>query len=313
MEKHHKIYIAGHKGMVGSAIQRKLEQEGYHNIITKTSKELDLCNQAAVNHFFDQERPDIVFVVAAKVGGIHANNTYRAEFIYDNAMIAANTIHASYLHRVKKLLFLGSTCIYPKMCPQPIREEYLLTGLLEPTNEPYAIAKILGLKLCESYRKQYGCNFIAAMPTNLYGSNDNFDLENAHVLPALMRKFYEAKIHQLSEVIVWGSGTPRREFLFVDDLADACYFLMHHYDSEQIINIGYGEDITIKKLATEIQRVVGYVGGIIFDTSKPDGTPRKLTDSSKINRLGWYPKTSLTEGIQKTFEWYLSSCHNIRN
>jgi GDP-L-fucose synthase len=299
MQKQDKIYIAGYRGMVGSAIVRKLQKEGFSNLILKSSQELDLRNQQQVATFFEQEKPDYVFLAAARVGGIIANNTYRADFLYENLMIQNNVIHQSYLHKVKKLMFLGSSCIYPKLAPQPLKEEYLLTSSLEYTNEPYAIAKIAGLKMCENYRKQYNCNFIAVMPTNLYGENDNYDLQNSHVLPALLRKFTEAKEKNAPFVEVWGTGNPMREFLHTEDLADACYFLMQNYDGEQFINIGYGEDITIKNLAILIQKIIKYKGEIHFDTSKPDGTPRKLMDSSKIHALGWKAKISLEEGIKR--------------
>jgi len=305
-----KIYIAGHRGMVGSAIMRKLQAEGYRNIITRTSSELDLRNQAAVNNFFEQEKPDYVFLAAAKVGGIMANNTYRGEFLYDNLMIQNNVIHSAKEAGVKKLMFLGSSCIYPKMAPQPLKEEYLLTGELEPTNEPYAIAKIAGIKLCDAYRHQYGCNFISVMPTNLYGPNDNYDLEKSHVLPALIRKFHEAKKHHKDSVTLWGSGTPRREFLHVDDLADACYFLMQTYNEPGLMNIGTGEDLPIKELAMLIKETVGYEGDLVNDLSKPDGTPRKLMDVSKLNAAGWKAKIGLEEGIKRVYEsldnesWY---------
>lgn len=302
MEKNDKIYIAGHRGMVGSAIMRNLQQKGYHNIVFKTSKELDLKNQQAVNNFFEQEKPAYVFLAAAKVGGIVANNTYRAEFIYDNLMIEANIIHAAYVHQVKKLLFLGSSCIYPKLAPQPLKESYLLSGLLEETNQPYAIAKIAGIELCNSYRRQYGCNFIAAMPTNLYGPNDNYNLNNSHVLPALLRKFITAKKNNLPSVELWGSGTPKREFLHVDDLAEACFFLMQNYHEEGLVNIGVGDDITILALAQLIKKITHYNGDIHLNTSKPDGTPRKLLDVSKINNLGWKATISLEEGIKKVYE-----------
>ena len=307
MEKQDKIYIAGHRGMVGSAILRKLQKEGYSNFVLATSAELDLRNQLAVSAFFESQKPDYVFLAAAKVGGIHANNIYRAEFLYDNLMIESNVIHQAYKSGVKKLLFLGSSCIYPKMAPQPLKEEYLLTGGLEYTNEPYAIAKIAGIKLCDAYRYQYGCNFISAMPTNLYGPNDNYDLNNSHVLPALLRKIYEAKLREENEVVVWGTGTPRREFLHVDDLADACYFLMQCYNEEGLINIGVGEDISIKDLAEMIREITGYKGDLVFDTSKPDGTPRKLMDVSKLNTLGWNAKISLKPGIEKVFKEYVQS------
>jgi GDP-L-fucose synthase len=300
MQKANKIYIAGHRGMVGSGLERKLRQEGYNNIVTRTSSELDLRNQQAVNDFFEKEKPAYVILAAAKVGGIHANNTYRAEFIYDNLMIEANIIHASYLNKVTKLLFLGSSCIYPKMAPQPLKEEYLLSGYLEPTNQPYAIAKIAGIEMCDSYRAQYGCNFISAMPTNLYGTNDNYHPENSHVLPALIRRIVLAKKNHEPKVTIWGTGTPRREFLHVDDLADACYFLLQNYNEQGLVNIGCGSDVSIKELAELIVAEVGYKGQLVFDTSKPDGTPRKLMDISKINELGWSPKILLKKGISKT-------------
>jgi GDP-L-fucose synthase len=306
MDAHSKVYIAGHKGLVGSAIYRKLKAEGYQNIITRTSRELDLRNQEAVATFFAQEKPEYVFLVAAKVGGILANNTFPADFIYDNLMIQCNIIHQAYLNGVKKLLFLGSSCIYPKFAPQPIREEYLLTGELEPTNEPYAIAKIAGIKMCQSYNRQYNTNFIAVMPTNLYGPGDNFDLETSHVLPALIRKFHEAKVNNRRYVELWGTGTPRREFLFVDDLADACVFLMKTYNSSDIINIGTGEDLTIAELADLVSKIVDYKGEIKWDNTKPDGTPRKLLDVSKINALGWKAKTGLEEGIRLIYNWYIA-------
>ncbi|MBF2046958.1 MAG: GDP-L-fucose synthase [Elainella sp. C42_A2020_010] len=306
------IYVAGHKGLVGSAIVRTLQANSYHNLLLKTSQELDLRRQTEVEAFFAETRPEYVFLAAAKVGGIHANNTYRAEFIYDNLIMEANVIHSAYQFGVKKLLFLGSSCIYPKLCPQPMREEHLLTGFLEPTNEPYAIAKIAGLKLCENYCHQYGVNFISAMPTNLYGINDNFDLANSHVLPALIRKFHEAKQTQADYVEVWGTGSALREFLFVDDLADALLFLMQHYNSAGFINVGTGEEISIKELALTIKAVVGYSGEIKFDPSKPDGTPRKLLDTSKINSLGWRAKTSLKEGIEKTYEWFTKHHDQVR-
>jgi len=302
MEKSAKIYIAGHRGMVGSAIECKLNAEGYHHLIHRTSSELDLRNQQAVNDFFSIERPDYVILAAAKVGGIHANNTYRAEFIYDNLMMQANIIHASYLNKVKKLLFLGSSCIYPKMAPQPLKEEYLLSGYLEPTNQPYAIAKIAGIEMCDSYRAQYGCNFISAMPTNLYGTNDNYHPENSHVLPALIRRVILAKKNNEPDVTIWGTGTPRREFMHVDDLANACYFLLQHYNESGLLNIGWGEDVSIKELATLIATEVGYTGSLEFDTTKPDGTPRKLMDTTKINNLGWKASIKLKEGISKTIE-----------
>ena len=302
IDKNSKVYIAGHRGMVGSAILRKLREEGFQNFVLRTSGELDLRDQAEVYKFFGEEQPDYVFLAAAKVGGILANNTYRAEFLYDNLMIQSNVIHAAYMQGVKKLLFLGSSCIYPKMAKQPLREEYLLTGLLEPTNEPYAIAKISGIKLCDAYRSQYGCNFISVMPTNLYGPNDNYDLQNSHVLPALMRKFIEAKRSGAPFVELWGTGSPRREFLHVDDLADACYHLMQSYDEAGFVNIGTGEDIPIIELARIIQRVTGYTGEIQLDTSKPDGTPRKLMDVGKLEALGWKYKISLEQGVQKVYE-----------
>jgi GDP-L-fucose synthase len=302
MEKDSKIYVAGHRGMVGSAIQRRLEKQGYTNLITRTSKELDLRDQSAVREFFEAERPDYVFLAAAKVGGIVANNTYRAEFLYDNLMIEANVIHQAYRTGVKKLLFLGSSCIYPKLAPQPLREEYLLTGPLEPTNEPYAVAKIAGIKMCDAYRDQYGCNFISVMPTNLYGPNDNYDLKSSHVLPALLRKFHEARESGDKEVVVWGSGTPRREFLHADDLADACLFLMDNYNEPGLVNIGVGEDISIRELAELIKEIVGFEGAIVFDTIKPDGTPRKLMDVSKLNSMGWQARIPLKEGIKQVYQ-----------
>ena len=300
MEKSYKIYIAGHRGMVGSAIERKLSAEGYNNIIYRTSSEMDLKNQDLVNSFFHVDKPDYVILAAAKVGGIHANNTYRAEFIYDNLMMEANIIHASYLNKVKKLLFLGSSCIYPKMAPQPLKEEYLLSGYLESTNQPYAIAKIAGIEMCDSYRAQYGCNFISAMPTNLYGTNDNYHPENSHVLPALIRRIILAKKNNDPSVVIWGTGTPRREFMHVDDLADACYFLLQNYNQTGLVNIGWGEDVTIKELATLIALEVGYTGSLEFDTTKPDGTPKKLMDTTKLTHLGWKPSINLKEGIRMT-------------
>jgi GDP-L-fucose synthase len=302
MEKSSKIYVAGHRGMVGSALVRKLEQEGYSNIVTRTSKELDLRNQQAVADFFAEEKPDYVFLAAAKVGGIVANNTYRAEFIYDNLMMESNIIHHSYVNGVKKLLFLGSSCIYPKLAPQPLKEEYLLSGYLEHTNQPYAVAKIAGIELCDSYRAQYGCNFISAMPTNLYGPNDNYDLEKSHVLPAMLRKFITAKRNNLPEVELWGTGSPRREFLHVDDLATACLHLMQHYSEQGLVNIGTGEDVTIKELAELIQSITGYDGAIRWNTDKPDGTPRKLMDVSKINRFGWKSTIDLRTGINSIYQ-----------
>jgi GDP-L-fucose synthase len=302
MEKNAKIFVAGYRGMVGSALVRRLEQLGYRNIITRPSSELDLRNQQQVFSFFEQEKPDYVFLAAARVGGIYANNTYRAEFLYDNLLIEANVIHAAYLNKVKKLLFLGSSCIYPRMAPQPLKESYLLTGLLEYTNEPYAIAKIAGIKLCENYRLQYGCNFISVMPTNLYGPNDNYDLAKSHVLPALLRKIHTAKLKNVPTVDVWGSGTPLREFLHVDDLADACLFLMENYNEPALVNIGTETDVSIKDLALLIMKTVGYKGEIKFDSTKPDGTPRKLLDISKLTALGWKPKISLEEGIAMVYK-----------
>ncbi|TND09564.1 MAG: GDP-L-fucose synthase [Bacteroidetes bacterium] len=297
-----KIYVAGHKGMVGSAIVRNLQKAGYTNIISRSSSELDLRNQKAVADFFEKEKPEFVFLAAAKVGGIHANNTYRAEFLYDNLMIQNNVIHAAHLNDAKKLLFLGSTCIYPKLAPQPLKEEYLLTGELEPTNEPYAIAKIAGIKMCDAYRHQYGCNFISVMPTNLYGPNDNYDLNNSHVLPALLRKFHVAKTTAAAAVEIWGTGSPLREFLHVDDMADACVYMMLHADEPGFVNIGTGTDISIKDLALLIKKITGYEGELKFDPSKPDGTPRKLTDVSKLRRLGWKHRIALEEGIRATYE-----------
>ncbi len=302
MNKKDKIYIAGHNGMVGSAILRKLQKEGFTNIVFRTSKELDLCNQQGVKDFFAKENPEYVFLAAARVGGIHANNSFRADFIYQNLMVQNNVIHSSYENKVKKLLFLGSSCIYPKLAPQPLKEEYLLTGLLEHTNEPYAIAKIAGIKTCDAYRAQYGCNFISVMPTNLFGPNDNYDLNNSHVLPALLRKFHEAKKNKSSFVEMWGSGTPKREFLHVDDCAEACVFLMEKYNDAGLINVGMGEDISIKDLALLIKKIVGYEGELRLDSTKPDGTPRKLMDVSKINALGWKHKTGLEEGIKMVYE-----------
>lgn len=300
-----KIYIAGHKGLVGSAIVRALELKGFTNLVYKTSKELDLRNQAAVEDFFTDEKPQYVFLAAGKVGGIVANNTYRADFLYDNLLIVANIVHAAFANKVKKLLFLGSSCIYPKMAPQPIKEEYLLTGSLENTNEPYAIAKIAGIKLCENYREQYGANYISVMPTNLYGINDNYHHQNSHVLPALIRRFHEAKLSGLEEVAIWGSGTPRREFLYADDLADACLYLMENYNQKEIINIGCGEDVSIKELAETVKEVTGFKGNLVFDTSRPDGTPRKLLDVTKATALGWRYKTPLKEGIRFAYNDFL--------
>lgn len=305
MEKNTKIYVAGHRGMVGSAILRKLQAEGYPNLLVRSSQELDLRNQQAVADFFANEKPDYVFLAAAKVGGIVANNTYRADFLYENLAIQNNVIHQAYLHGVKKLLFLGSSCIYPKLAPQPLKEEYLLTGLLEPTNEPYAIAKIAGIKLCDAYRDQYGCNFISVMPTNLYGYNDNYHSENSHVLPALIRKFHEAKTSGATNVTVWGTGSPLREFLFADDLADACYFLMQEYNEAGLVNIGTGHDLSIKELALLIKEVVGFTGDLVFDTSKPDGTPRKLMDVTKLHSLGWQHRIELKEGLALAYQDFL--------
>lgn len=302
MNKTDKIYIAGHRGMVGSAIERKLRKEGFTNIITRTSKELDLRNQQAVNDFFATEKPDYVFMSAAKVGGILANNIYRAEFIYDNLMIELNIVHACHTNKVKKMLFLGSSCIYPKMAPQPLKEEYLLTGELEPTNEPYAIAKIAGIKLCESYRRQYGDNFISVMPTNLYGPNDNYDPENSHLFASFIRKFTLAKRNNLNEIEIWGDGSPMREFLHVDDMADACIFLMENYDGEEIFNIGTGTDVTVLELAETMKKVSGFNGNFKFDKSKPNGTPRKLMDVSKLTNLGWKAKISLEDGVRMVME-----------
>jgi GDP-L-fucose synthase len=302
MNKDSKIYIAGHRGMVGSAIKRKLEKEGFKNIITRRSSELDLRDQTEVADFFKKEKPTYVFLAAAKVGGILANNKYRGEFLYDNLMIQSNIIHHSYINSVEKLLFLGSSCIYPKLAPQPLKEEYLLTGELEPTNEPYAIAKIAGIKMCDAYRDQYGCNFISAMPTNLYGPNDNYDLETSHVLPALIRKFHEGKINNTKSVQLWGTGSPKREFLHVDDLADACYFLMKNHNEKGLVNIGTGIDISIKELAELIKKIVGYEGELDWDDSKPDGTPRKLMNVDKLNALGWTYKIELEKGISLVYE-----------
>jgi len=312
MDTQSKIFVAGHNGLVGSAIVRARQERGYTNLLLRSSRELDLRNQAAVDDFFATEKPDYVFLAAAKVGGIHANNTYRAEFLYDNLMIEANIIHSAYRHGVEKLLFLGSSCIYPKLAPQPMKEEHLLTGFLEPTNEPYAIAKIAGLKLCENYCRQYGVNFISAMPTNLYGINDNFDLANSHVLPALVRKFHEAKVNGDPTVTVWGTGTPLREFLYVDDLADALIFLMQNYNEVEFVNVGTGQEVSIKDLALTIQAVVGYEGDLVFDTSKHDGTPRKLMDVSRLKAAGWTAKTDLKTGIEKTYAWYLEHQDSIR-
>ena len=302
-----KIYVAGHRGLVGSAIVRNLEDKGYKNIIYRTHKELDLTNQEAVRRFFEEEKPEYVFLAAAKVGGIHANNTYPADFIYDNLMIQNNVIKAAHDFKVKKLLFLGSTCIYPKMAPQPIKEEYLLTGSLEETNEAYAVAKIAGLEMCKFFKRQYGDNFISCMPTNLYGPNDNFDLKNSHVLPALIRKFHEAKVNNSEAVEVWGTGTPLREFLYVDDMADACVFLMENYDGEQHVNIGTGEEVSIRELAETVKEVVGFEGELVFNTEMPDGTPRKLTTVDKLHGLGWKHKVSLDKGIRLAYNWFLEN------
>ena len=311
MELSGKIFVAGHRGMVGSAIVRKLQQDGHKNVLTRTSKELDMRSQAEVNAFFKKEKPDYVFMAAAKVGGILANNVYRADFLYDNITIEANTIHAAYQHKVKKLLFLGSSCIYPKLATQPLKEEYLLTGLLEPTNEPYAIAKIAGIKMCEAYRDQYGCNFISAMPTNLYGQGDNYDLQNSHVIPALLRKFHEAKDQGSSYTEIWGTGSPLREFMFADDLADACVFLMKEYNDKQFINVGTGEEITIKDLAYLVRGITGYEGNIRFDTSKPDGTPRKLMNTARLHALGWKHKTTMQEGLAKAYEYFKQEATSV--
>ncbi len=305
MQKDSKIYIAGHRGMVGSAILRNLTKQGFNNFITRTSSELDLRNQQAVNDFFLAQKPAYVFLAAAKVGGIYANNTFRADFLYDNLVMESNIIHASWKSGVIKLMFLGSSCIYPKMAPQPLKEEYLLTGLLEQTNEPYAIAKIVGIKLCEAYRSQYGCNFISVMPTNLYGIGDNYDLNNSHVLPALIRKVHEAKMANASEVVVWGTGTPKREFLFADDLAEACNFLMKNYDEKGLINIGTGVDLSIADLAAMVKKIIGFNGKLVFDTTKPDGTPRKLMDVSLLHSLGWKHTIDLDEGIHLAYQDFL--------
>ncbi|CAM4143364.1 GDP-fucose synthetase [Bacillus luti] len=307
MKKDSKIYVAGHRGLVGSAILRKLEEQGYTNLVYKTSKELDLRDPRQVEEFFQTEKIDYVFLAAAKVGGIVANNQYPADFIRDNLMIQTNVIDSAYRSGVEKLLFLGSTCIYPKLAPQPLKEEYLLTGELEPTNEPYALAKIAGIKMCESYNRQYGTKYISAMPTNLYGENDNFDLHTSHVLPALIRKFHEAKENNAEFVEVWGTGTPLREFLYSDDLADACVYLMNNYEGNEIVNIGVGEDLSIKELAEKVKATVGFAGELRFDTSKPDGTPRKLVDVTKINALGWKATTSLDEGLKKAYDWFLQT------
>ena len=305
-----KIYISGHRGMAGSAIHRNLKTRGYNNLITRTHSELDLTNQQAVNNFFETQRPEYVFLAAAKVGGILANSTYPAEFIYENIMIEANVIHAAYINGVKKLLFLGSSCIYPRLAPQPLKEDYLLKGELEVTNEAYAVAKIAGIRMCKHYNQQYGMNFISVMPTNLYGPNDNYDLTTSHVMAALIRKFHEAKINSAPRIIVWGTGAPRREFLHVDDMADACVYLMENYDAPDIgefVNIGVGEDLTIRELAELIGDIVGYKGEIVYDTTKPDGTPQKLLDVSRLRRLGWKARISLRDGIEQTYEWYVSN------
>jgi GDP-L-fucose synthase len=307
MEKEAKIYLAGHAGLVGGAILRRLRGQGFNNLVVRSLEELDLRNQAATADFFEKERPEYVFLAAARVGGIHANSTYPAEFIYDNLMIQANVIHQSYVHRVKKLLFLGSSCIYPKLCPQPMTEEYLLEGRLEPTNEPYAVAKIAGIKMCQAYNRQYGTCFISVMPTNLYGPGDNFDGQDSHVIPALIRKFHLAKVSQAKEAVVWGTGTPHREFLFVDDLAAACLFLMENYDDGSIINIGVGHDLTIRELAQTVAEVVGFQGALVFDPSHPDGTPRKLLDVSRITQLGWQAEIPLKQGLQLTYDWFYHS------
>lgn len=305
MEKESRIYVAGHRGMVGSAIVRKLTSLGYTNLLTRTSSDLDLRNQQNVADFFEVEKPEYVFLAAAKVGGIVANNTYRADFLYENLAIQNNIIHGSFLNKVKKLMFLGSSCIYPKLAPQPLKESYLLSGYLEQTNEPYAIAKIAGIKMCEAYRAQYGCNFISVMPTNLYGTNDNYDLINSHVLPAMIRKFHEAKENGASEMTLWGTGSPMREFLHADDLAEACLFLMENYNETELVNIGTGEDVTIKNLAALVKQIIGFQGEIIWDSSKPDGTPRKLMDVSKLHGLGWHHKIALEEGIKLAYQDFL--------
>lgn len=311
MEKSAKIYVAGHNGMVGSAIVRKLVAEGYENMITRSSKELDLRSQQAVADFFSEQKPDYVFLAAAKVGGIIANNVYRADFIYENLSIQNNVIYQSYLNQVKKLMFLGSSCIYPKMAPQPLKEDYLLTGPLEETNEPYAIAKIAGIKMCDAYRAQYGCNFISVMPTNLYGYNDNYHPQNSHVLPAMIRRFHEAKVEGKSEVVIWGSGRPKREFLFADDLAEACFFLMENYNEPDPINVGVGTDLTIKELANLIKNIVGFEGEITFDFTKPDGTPRKLMDVTKLHAKGWKHRIELEDGIRLAYQDFLSKAENV--
>jgi GDP-L-fucose synthase len=307
MRKDAKIYVAGHRGLVGSAIMRQLEANGYQNLVYRTSKELDLRNHQQVNHFFEEGKPEYVFLAAAKVGGIVANNEYPADFIRDNLLIQTNVIDAAYRNGVEKLLFLGSTCIYPKLAPQPLKEDYLLTGELEPTNEPYAIAKIAGIKMCQSYNRQYGTQYISVMPTNLYGPEDNFDLHTSHVLPALIRKMHEAKENNAPSVEIWGTGTPKREFLYSNDLADACIYLMNNYSDSEFVNIGVGEDISIKELAEKIKEVVGFQGELTFDTSKPDGTPRKLVDVTKLNSLGWKATTSLDQGLKQAYQWFLEN------
>jgi GDP-L-fucose synthase len=311
-EPHTKIYVAGHRGLVGSAIFRNLQQKGYHNLVSRTRQQLDLMDKAAVDQFYQQEQPEVVIDAAAKVGGIHANNNYPAEFIYDNLTIQNNLIHGAYQAGVKKFVFLGSSCIYPKLAPQPLKEEYLLTGALEPTNEWYAVAKIAGIKMCQAYRKQYGFDAISLMPTNLYGPGDNFDLQNSHVLPALIRKFHEAKINNDSNVAVWGTGSPKREFLYVDDMADAAVFLMENYSDEQIVNVGTGTDISIKELAKLVKKVIGFNGELVFDTSKPDGTPRKLMDVSFLNSQGWKAQTEIEQGIQLAYDWFLENQSKLR-
>lgn len=313
MEKHARIFIAGHRGMVGSAIYRKMRELGYDDFIVRSSAQLDLRDQAQVARFFEDEQPDYVFLSAAKVGGIHANDTNRGEFIYDNLMIQTNVIHQAFVHGVSKLMFLGSSCIYPKFAPQPLKEESLLSGYLEPTNEPYAIAKIAGIKMCQAYRSQYGCNFISIMPTNLYGPNDNYDLKNSHVLPALIRKMFDAKDKNAPEVKVWGTGTPKREFLHVDDLADACVFLMQNYDSPEIVNVGTGVDLSIRDLAYIIKKEVGYEGEIVFDAAYPDGTPKKQLDTTVINKLGWYPKIQLEDGIRQVCKDYANESRGMES
>ena len=306
-DKDAKVYVAGHRGMVGGAIVRALQAQGFGNIVTRTSTEMDLRSQAAVNAFFAEEEPDYVFLAAARVGGILANDTYPADFIYDNLVIETNVIHAAFRQRAKKLLFLGSTCIYPKLAPQPLKEEYLLSGPLEPTNEWYAVAKIAGIKLCQAYRRQHGCDFISAMPTNLYGPGDNYDLEKSHVIPAMLRKMHEARLRGDAAVTLWGTGTPKREFLHVDDLADALLFLMEHYSGESHVNVGVGEDLTIRALAELVREVVGFAGGLVFDTTKPDGTPRKLVDTTLINGLGWMPRKDLKQGLGEAYSWFVEN------